>query len=219
MKIKNWLYLGAAFAAFHLNAAPHKYAYVQEGITIREMQASIDDFRHEVQNHETEIRTFEEKLANQEVVIESLREESRQALKTNQESGKASLSNLEMKINSCDTALKGLISDFKELKTHLNHAVKKTTETEKTVRLQAENLELFQSALNSIMAALEIKHEIKPHEIKTADGAQEKIHKVQPGDSLGKIAKLYKTTIKALKEANNLNSDRVVVGQNIKIPS
>lgn len=209
-----WLYLAATLVAANINAAPHKYTYIQEGVTIREMQASIDDFRHEINNHENEIRTFEEKLANQEVIIDSLREQNHNALKNTQDTAKGSISNLEMKLNSFDTALKGLISDFKELKSHINQADQKTVETEKIVKAQTENLEHFQLALNSIMAALEIKFDLK-----SSDQTKGKIHKVQSGDSLEKIAKLYKTTIKAIKEINDLSSDRIIVGQNIKIPN
>lgn len=45
----------------------------------------------------------------------------------------------------------------------------------------------------------------------------EKIHIVQKGDSLSKIATLYKTTITKLKKDNNLQSDIIQIGQKIKI--
>jgi LysM repeat protein len=51
-------------------------------------------------------------------------------------------------------------------------------------------------------------------DISTADG---KVHVVQPGDSLFKIAKTYNTTAKALKTSNNLKSDRIRVGQKLRI--
>ncbi len=42
--------------------------------------------------------------------------------------------------------------------------------------------------------------------------------KVKRGDSLDKIARANKTTIKALKRANNLSSDRLQIGQILRIP-
>lgn len=45
-----------------------------------------------------------------------------------------------------------------------------------------------------------------------------KEYMVKPGDSLSKIAKEYKTTVKALKEANALTSDRIIVGQKLIVP-
>ncbi len=43
------------------------------------------------------------------------------------------------------------------------------------------------------------------------------IYFVRSGDSLWKIAKKYKTTVEALKECNNLTSDHLKIGQQIKI--
>ncbi len=43
-------------------------------------------------------------------------------------------------------------------------------------------------------------------------------HKVQPGDSLWKIARQYATSIGAIRTANKLTSDMLQVGSTIKIP-
>lgn len=42
---------------------------------------------------------------------------------------------------------------------------------------------------------------------------------VKKGDSLDKIAKTYGTNVKALKEVNNLKSDRLDIGQQLKVPA
>ncbi|HEU6449205.1 MAG TPA: LysM peptidoglycan-binding domain-containing protein [Verrucomicrobiae bacterium] len=52
-----------------------------------------------------------------------------------------------------------------------------------------------------------------------ASKAAETIYIVQSGDTLGKIAKTRGTTVKALKSANGLNSDKIVVGEKLKIPT
>jgi LysM repeat protein len=41
---------------------------------------------------------------------------------------------------------------------------------------------------------------------------------VKPGDSLSEIAKAHGTTVKALKEANALTTDKIIVGQKLKVP-
>ncbi|MDT8370923.1 MAG: LysM peptidoglycan-binding domain-containing protein [Gammaproteobacteria bacterium] len=43
-------------------------------------------------------------------------------------------------------------------------------------------------------------------------------HKIKSGDSLGKIAKHYHTTVSALKQANALSSNFIKAGQNLLIP-
>jgi putative chitinase len=44
------------------------------------------------------------------------------------------------------------------------------------------------------------------------------IYKVKSGDTLSKIATEHKTTVKALRNANNLKTDNIKVGQPLKIP-
>jgi LysM repeat protein len=47
----------------------------------------------------------------------------------------------------------------------------------------------------------------------------ETLYVVKSGDSLTRIAKAHGTTVKALKAANGLQSDRIVVGAKLKIPT
>jgi len=47
----------------------------------------------------------------------------------------------------------------------------------------------------------------------------ETLYVVKPGDSLTRIAKTHGTTVKALKAANSLDNDRIVVGAKLKIPT
>jgi LysM repeat protein len=53
-----------------------------------------------------------------------------------------------------------------------------------------------------------------------ATGARsEAIYVVKSGDSLTRIAKTHGTTVQALKAANGLKSDRIVVGAKLKVPA
>lgn len=54
----------------------------------------------------------------------------------------------------------------------------------------------------------------KPTNASASDGG----YVVKPGDVLSRIASRNKTTVAALKEANGLKSDKIVVGQKLKIP-
>ncbi|MFO1497426.1 MAG: LysM peptidoglycan-binding domain-containing protein [Verrucomicrobiota bacterium] len=44
-------------------------------------------------------------------------------------------------------------------------------------------------------------------------------HTVKAGETLTKVARQHGTTLKALRAANNLKSDRLVVGQKLKLPA
>ncbi len=208
--------VAAVFMAATVHSAPKQP--LEQNIAIKEMRACIDEMRHEMSNHESEIRTFEEKLANQEVIIEALREQNLSLSKTNQDNTKNLLANLEMKINSLDTNLKGLKADLHESALKFRLFADKTTEVEKILSIHSKNLVEFQSALSSLMNILEVKSDLNATFNSGAHDKEPRIHRVQPGDSLAKIAKAYHTNIKLIKEANDLIPDRIVMGQSIKIP-
>jgi len=55
--------------------------------------------------------------------------------------------------------------------------------------------------------------------IETQTVPGETTHKVISGDNLTKLAEKYHVTVNAIRKANNLTSDRIVVGQTLKIPA
>jgi len=207
-----------------LAAAPQqqRYGYGQDQNDTREMRDSIEGIRHEVNNHESEIRTFENKLNSHESIIESMRDQLETSTQASREFLKGSSADLEMKINSLDTASKTLTADLKQLKTHANDSValiaqckQKIAQLEKIAEVQTHNLDNLQSAVRSLMDVLDVKGGVDPAASADASG---KTYQIKAGDSLDKIAKAHQTTVKALKELNALASDRIVVGKTLKIP-
>ncbi len=51
-----------------------------------------------------------------------------------------------------------------------------------------------------------------------APASAEVLHKIRSGDTLLSISKTYGVSVKAIKSANSLSSERLVVGQTLKIP-
>lgn len=45
------------------------------------------------------------------------------------------------------------------------------------------------------------------------------VYAVKPGETLTRIAKQHGTTVKAIRAANNLKTDRLLVGQKLKLPA
>lgn len=51
-----------------------------------------------------------------------------------------------------------------------------------------------------------------------AGSQPELIYVVKPGDTLIRIARLHRTTVKTLKAVNGLGSDTLAVGAKLKLP-
>jgi len=73
----------------------------------------------------------------------------------------------------------------------------------------------------AVSPALSVTHPIAAPAVSEnpAGGSHVKtIYVVKSGDTLIRIAKVHGTTVKALKAANNLSNDRILVGAKLKIP-
>lgn len=212
-----------------VSAAPRRYTSEEDNaMAMREMRDSLDTMRHEVDNHETEIRMFDERVNNQEATLVSLRQQLQDANQANKELIKGNANSLEAKIASLESVNKSLMADMTQFKAHANESsnaleqykkkiseLEKTlTELEKILEKQNQNLDNVKSAMASMMDAMQVKEVVTS--LPQSDG--EKIYKIKAGDSLEKIARAHNTTVKVLKELNNLSSDRIVVGQTLHLP-
>lgn len=209
---------------FSLHAAGRRYNSNEDNATaLREMRDTIDMLRHEVENHETELRMFEEKVNTQEATIASLRQQVQDAMQANKDLLKSSLTTVEAKNADLESANKSLVADMKQLKNHSNDWVEalgqyklKIGELEKTISQHGHNMDNMQSAMKSMMDALQVKE--APLKMTSQSDGGANSYRVKAGDSLEKIAKNNNTTVKTLKEINSLNSDKIVVGQTIQLP-
>lgn len=59
----------------------------------------------------------------------------------------------------------------------------------------------------------------EPPSVPSSSGAIATTHTVVKGDTLGGIARKYKVSIAAIKAANNMTSDVVVLGKTLRIPA
>lgn len=193
------------------------YSYDHQNVAIREMRDGIDDLRHGLNNHETEIRVLEEKMKNQEIIFESIQDrvnESKMNLKSNS-------SNLDNKLNTLEGTLKSIVSDLRQFKSHANESseqlaasIDKILELEKTIEQQNKNISHLQAAMQSLMDAFQIKD--GPEKNSSSSSGQS--YQVKNGDSLEKIARRHQTNVKTLKELNNLANDRIKIGQVLQLP-
>lgn len=215
-----------------LDAVRNRYYDDANTNALKEMRDSFEEVRHEMRNHEIEIRTFDEKLKNIDVILDSLRDHITDSSLSQKESLKGSAASLENKIASLENSCKDLADDMRQFKTHANETSttlaqhkQKLGELEKIIEQQNRNLEHLQAAMQSLMAALgssPVPDDKVPTTEKTTKSStspnSNRIYIVKSGDSLEKIARRHQTTIQAIKELNGLTSDRIIVGKKLQLP-
>lgn len=196
-----WKWGGILFltgAAFALSAAPYQN---RSGTR----HAFYDDLRHEVDNHEAEIRMFQERLNTQEVIVDALRQQVRDANDENRELVKGSTILLEDNVLHLGTSVKGITDDLRKLQAHGNDTAKVLNQHKKKMEEIEKKMDKLRETLQLVLDALQVS-------------GKEKVYEVVSGDTLEKIARKHETKIKKIKELNQLTSDRIYVGQKLKIP-
>ncbi len=142
-----------------------------------------------VDNHEEELRTFEERLVNQEAIIDSLRSMIQE--------------NASQQKNQVNV---GMTAQERQLKSLQDRII----ELEKKSQSQAHQISLLQDALKTFIDSF------NPNI--SAETSSTKAYTVKNGDSLGKIAKAHHTTTQNLRQLNNLSSDKIIIGQKLQVP-
>lgn len=224
------LFLAAVLFLSPLEAAtPVRQGYVQDPTAA--LKESVADLRHQLDNHETEIRMYDEKLSNLEAIIEGVRDQLNDSSKAHKEQLKGNSATLEGKIGGLETTSKALVNDMRQFKTHadetssaLTQAQQKITDLEKVIERQHQDIEHLQTAMKSLMQVLQggdfstttAKGQDSPSSPPPAYSGI--TYRVKAGDSLEKIARSHQTTIQAIKDLNGLATDKIVVGKLLLIP-
>jgi LysM repeat protein len=173
-------------------------------------QNSYNDFQHELENHELEIRMFEERLNAQETILDSLRQQFLDANLSQQEMVKGSTISLEKRVGSIESGVSGIGGDLRELQSHANETAKVLGQYKQKIAALEKQIAGMQDAVDTLLTALQID------EGSTKDSSL--VYVVKSGDKLEKIARIHNTSVKKIKELNALTDDRIRVGQKLKMP-
>jgi len=158
--------------------------------------APARDIQHIVDNHDVEIKMLESKLENLQSAVEATRQQFNDSKQQSREAIKSTSQDIEGRLN-------GFAGDIKVMRNRMG-------DLEKAIQAQNENISHLQAALKALMEALQ------PPAID--DAGKVKIYKIKSGDSLEKIAKINQTTVNELRKLNNMEKDRIISGQSLKVP-
>ncbi|MFQ5728779.1 MAG: LysM peptidoglycan-binding domain-containing protein [Waddliaceae bacterium] len=191
--------------SFSLVAAPPYHPYKNQN-NPTSFRGVIEDLHHEVNNHEEELRMFEERLNTQENILDSLKQQLFDDKLKNQETIKGNSASSEKRMAGVESTISGVMSDIRQLQTHANDSAKTLLQYKNKIDDLEKQMGHLQAAVNSLLDALQL------------NTTSTQVYEVRLGDSLEKIARRNKTTINKLKELNGLKNDRIYTGQRLKLP-
>ena len=159
-----------------------------------EMKTEIADLKHALHGTEVELKLLEEKFESREL---------------ENSSPKGDVVVLQRKITLLEKTIDKMNGDLRSLMTYANQ----TTTSLSQYRDQIQEIDRKLGEVSKLRSTL--TEMSKTYTPETSD----KKYLVKAGDSLEKIARKFHITTEALKRDNQLSSDKIVVGQELTIPT
>lgn len=162
---------------------------------IDELRMEIADLKHALHGTEVEVKLLEERVESSEGNALPARAEE--------------TSDLKKKIAALERSVEKMSTEIRSL---MNHA-SQTTSSLSAYREQILNIDRKLDEIAKLRSTLsQLSQSARSQDSSSS-------YRVKAGDSLEKIARKYQISVDAIKRENNLTSDKIVVGQELTIPS
>lgn len=187
-------------------------------LSYRELRIEVDSLKYSLDHNKVENQILQER-------IDSLSEDLKRALvaldeskKIVRQSDQEQFVNLREQVIDSFERQKKMNADIAVLTRTLNDAIKSLQELQRNLQemqkisekrdAQVEDkLKQTRQALGSVLDLIESQQKAGFHS-----------YVVQEGDSLEKIARKHQTSVDVLKKINDLDSDLIVIGRELKLP-
>lgn len=167
-----------------------------------------ETLRYTLRSQQSELHMLQERFEDYEAQLDLLRNDFKRALKEQDEAAVQSLQKLTLRVQESEQENKELRRDLAMLVDHFKEVQTLIESLQTTLQQQMKKGQLLEKTLSTLISSLSPSLNLETAE-----------HKVQAGETLEKIARKYGISIRLLKEQNQLETDRIRVGQTLKLPS
>ena len=181
---------------------------------IDHLQSDVGELRERMRHSKVERELLEDRVQSQIQELADLKKEFSRYTEAQAASNKNE--GLQNRIASIEKGQTALLDDLKQLKKHLNE----TSEALNRLSDHTEsNQNVIKTQVHDLKRALESMARLlqKPGTASNTYSSSGS-YKVKPGDSLEKIARATGITVDQIKKFNDLSSDKITVGQELKLP-
>lgn len=156
---------------------------------LEEIRIDLEDLKHELKTTQVDLNLLDEQIKKQKKIAPPLDHQGK-------------IDTIEKKILKMESRIDAIVSDLHTLSQQsaqiLNQIQAHEHRLNEVVKLK--------STLTSLSKALG-----------TPTSSPQKIHRVVAGDSLEKIARTYHIPVATLKKINQLTTDKIFIGQELKV--
>lgn len=163
--------------------------------TIDELRMEIADLKHALHGTDVEVKLLEER-------VEASESSSKRATHSDESV------DLKKKIATLEKTIDKMNAEIRTLTSH----AQQTTASLTSYREQILNIDYKLDEISKLRSTLSQLSQTS--RLQTSSS-----YTVKAGDSLEKIARKHQVSVEALKRENNLSSDKIMVGEQLTIPS
>lgn len=198
------IYIGALLLS---SCASHLTSWNEDrnrtDLALDEMRVELADLKHSLSSAKVDLQLLDEKLQGDSSLKSQL------SSQLHAKGGELAL--LEKKIADLQRSQEKIAQDLRQLGAHANQTSTALTKMQQEIAQQNKRIEEVVKLKGTLSSLSQM--------LKERSGSETgRSYKVQPGDSLEKIAKQQGTTVEAIKRLNALDSDKIVVGKEIQLP-
>jgi LysM repeat protein len=207
------LLLSPLLLALPLSARPLSGYYTNPEMD--ELRIELDDLKHALNTTQVELRLLDERLGKQDKALTSVKGQNQGKEASSLSLLTAQVSTLEKKVSTLERTLEKAANDLRTLSTSVNQTLSKLQNLETDLSTHDKRLEevsKLKGTLTSISKAIGQRTTSEPSSTPT------KSYRVKAGDSLEKIARLHHVSVDTIRKINNLSNDKIVVGQELRLP-
>ncbi len=174
-------------------------------IALEELRLELSDLKHSLDGTKVDLQLMDEKIRGQESSLKS-----QLTNKTQAKGAELSLqlANFERKLSELSSHANQTSATFTKLQDRLR-------DMEQEIQAQNRRLDEVVKLKGTLSSLSQVLKEKSKEESFSSSSRK---YKIKSGDSLEKIAKQQGTSVDAIKKLNGLDSDRIVVGQEIRLP-
>lgn len=198
----------AALAPFALLGASHRAPGANQY-----QSDKVDRLTYELKTIDDELRSVKERLITQEDLFDNLEKVIVKETQSSGERMKNTHQSLLLKVQQLEEKLTRIEEYLSSLDPFLTELENKVENLEKQSQKQAKITSNLESALKQVITSM------KGEEATQVTIDSDRMYRVKQGDNLEKIAKKHNTSVRVLKELNSLNTDKIYIGQRLKVPA
>jgi LysM repeat protein len=200
--------------AHSLQARPPSGYYTNPDVD--ELRIELDDLKHAMNTTQVELGLLDERLKKQDNTLSSVKGQNQARESSSLSLFSAQIAALEKKVSHLEKTLEKAAGDLRTLSTSVNQTLFKIQNLETDLSTHDKRLDevvKLKGTLNSISKAIGQRSSLDTPVIAT------KPYRVKAGDSLEKIARNNSTSVDTIQKINNLSSDKIAVGQELRLPN